>query len=570
MGVGTCSVTAHQAGGGPVYDAANPVTRTFQVTPAPVGIKVLDKTKTYGSPNPEFTARFDLLRNGDTADDFTGLVVTGPPANSPVGTYDIVGSGASNPNYTVIYAKGHLKVEKAPLTITPDDQTRVYGADKPAYTADFDGLVNGDTTADITGLRIEGPAQTAHAGTHPIVASSATNPNYDIHYVPGHETITKAPLTVTADDVTRQYGGTPSTAPSSRGWSTTTPESPGSASPAPPSSADVGSYPITVTGESDDYDLTFVDGTEKVTNAPLTIRVDDKTRRYGAPSPTYTAGFLGLVNGDTSDEITGLILVGALPTASVGSYLIKPSGATNPNYTISYAAGFETVTPTPLKITAKDATKVYGAPDPAFTATYDGLVYGETASVVTGLAFDAAPTGSDVGSYPIVPKGANSPNYEISYANGTETITPAALTIRAQDKTAKYGTVAAYTWKGDGWVNGDTDTTLSTSGATAPTCKATIQGAAASVTTNPGAYLGAITCAGAADANYTIGYASAKLTVNPVIRLDQTGLPATLPKRATIDGQVVTLPTGDVEVGYGTAHSYSFPAVVTDTNGVAY
>ena len=95
---------------------------------------------------------------------------------------------------------------------------------------------------------------------------------------------------------------------------------------------------------------------------------------------------------------------------------------------------------------------------------------------------------------------------------------------------------------------------------TAPTCKATIQGAAASVTTNPGAYLGAITCAGAADANYTIGYASAKLTVNPVIRLDQTGLPAALPKRATIDGQVVTLPTGDVEVGYGTAHSYSFPA----------
>ena len=135
------------------------MTRTFQVTPAPVGIKVEDKTKTYGSANPEFTVRFDLLRNGDTADDFTGLVLTGPPANSPVGTYDIVGSGASNPNYTVLYAKGRLKVEKAPLTITPDDQTRVYGGDKPAYTAGFDGLVNGDTAADITGLRLEGAQQ---------------------------------------------------------------------------------------------------------------------------------------------------------------------------------------------------------------------------------------------------------------------------------------------------------------------------------------------------------------------------------------------------------------------------
>jgi hypothetical protein len=90
------------------------------------------------------------------------------------------------------------------------------------------------------------------------------------------------------------------------------------------------------------------------------------------------------------------------------------------------------------------------------------------------------------------------------------------------------------------------------------------------LTTAPGSYLGAITCAGAVDSNYTIGYASGRLTVNPVIRLAQTGLPASVPHRATIDAQMVSLPTGDVEVGYGTAHSYSFPAVVIDANGTAY
>ncbi len=140
------------------------------------------------------------------------------------------------------------------------------------------------------------------------------------------------------------------------------------------------------------------------------------------------------------------------------------------------------------------------------------------------------------------------------------------MTIKAADKTTRYGTVAAYGWTGQGWVNGDTDTTIGT----APTCQATIQGAAASVTTNPGAYLGAITCAGAADANYTIGYASGKLTVNPVIRLSQTGLPATVPQRAVIDGQPINLPTGEVELGYGTTHSYAFPGAVTDPNGVVY
>ena len=126
--------------------------------------------------------------------------------------------------------------------------------------------------------------------------------------------------------------------------------------------------------------------------------------------------------------------------------------------------------------------------------------------------------------------------------------------------------MASYGWTGQGWVNGDTDTTIGT----APTCQATIQGAAASVTTTPGAYLGAITCTGAADANYTIGYANGQLTVNPVIRLSQTGLPATVPQRAMIDGQPITLPTGEVELGYGTTHSYAFPGAVTDPNGVVY
>ena len=57
-----------------------------------------------------------------------------------------------------------------------------------------------------------------------------------------------------------------------------------------------------------------------MTKAPLTIRVDAKTRRYGEPSPTYTARFDGLVNGDTKEVITGLFFRGAPADASVGDY----------------------------------------------------------------------------------------------------------------------------------------------------------------------------------------------------------------------------------------------------------
>ena len=178
-----------------------------------------------------------------------------------------------------------------------------------------------------------------------------------------------------------------------------------------------------------------------------------------------------------------------------------------------------------------------------------------------------------MGSYPIVPRHATNPNYDFHYVAGTETITPAPLTIRADDTAVKYGALdssRAYSWTGVGWVNGDTDATLSEPGRSQPTCAASIQGSAALVGTLPGRYAGGVRCTGADDPNYAIGYARGTLTVNPVIRLDQTGLCASLPKRASIDHQSVTLPTGDVEVAYGTGHAYAFPPVLVGDRGRAY
>ncbi len=563
-GVGECTVTANQAGSGRIYQAAQPVSRTFQVRPAQIHVAADNKTKTYGSPNPEFTFHAQGLRNGDTLADLGDLVVDGPPADSAVGSYDLVPSGGANPNYEIDYVKGRLEVHKAALTVTADDQTRTYG-DLPARTMTFDGLVNGDKAEDITGVRLEGPPRNARVGEYPIQVHYDQHPNYEIRPVNGKETITPAPLTVTANDVTRSYGSSPVYTARYEGLVNGDQGLPLSFAGAP-DSADVGTYPIVPSADSQNYDITFVSGTDTVTPAPLNIRALDKTRVYGAASPAYTTVFDGLENDDTRNDITGLVVAGAPAKSGVGTYPIVPSGATNPNYEITFTNGTETVTRAPLTITADDMSKVYGAPDPVFTATYDGLVNGDTEDAVTGLEFEAAPTGSDVGTYPIKPKNASSADYSISYVDGEESITPAPLTIRADDKTVKYGTVAAYTWRGQGWVNGDGDASIGT----APSCRATIQGAAASVTTPPGAYLGAITCSGAADPNYTVGYASGKLTVNPVITLSQTGLPGSVPARATLDGVTVTLPTGEVEVGFGTAHGFSFPAVVTDAQGVAY
>ena len=119
---------------------------------------------------------------------------------------------------------------------------------------------------------------------------------------------------------------------------------------------------------------------------------------------------------------------------------------------------------------------------------------------------------------------------------------------------ASGGPVPTYPWHGDGWVNGDTDTTLSKPGRTPPTCSATLR--------LPGEYAGAVTCSGARDANYAIGYATADLRVDPVLSLAQRGLPARLARRVFVDGTVVALPVVDRVLRYGTAHSYRFTPVI--------
>ena len=260
----------------------------------------------------------------------------------------------------------------------------MYGADDPPLTASFDGLVNGDTSADVVGLQLTGPPSSAGVGNHDITASGAFIPHYDIEYAAGTLEITPADLTITADDKTRVYGEDfPNYSFSFDGLVNGDDEGDFDGltlSGGAPAGADVGHYTLTPYGANNaNYDITYENGDEDVTAAPLTITADDKTRVYGEDLPAYTASYDGFVNGDDEGDVDGLQINGtAQARAGVGDYEIRVNDATSPNYTITYVAGTEHVTPATLTITADDKTKVYGAAGPAFTASYDGLVNGDT------------------------------------------------------------------------------------------------------------------------------------------------------------------------------------------------
>jgi hypothetical protein len=107
-------------------------------------------------------------------------------------------------------------------------------------------------------------------------------------------------------------------------------------------------YPIVPFGlTSDNYLITFIDGTLAVTPAALTIRADDQSRLAGAQNPALTLTYEGFVAGDTaaSLDIPPSVTTAAVPESPAGTYPIVVSGAADANYVIEHVDGTLTVTP---------------------------------------------------------------------------------------------------------------------------------------------------------------------------------------------------------------------------------
>ncbi|HEV7675147.1 MAG TPA: MBG domain-containing protein [Candidatus Angelobacter sp.] len=103
----------------------------------------------------------------------------------------------------------------------------------------------------------------------------------------------------------------------------------------------------------------------------------------------------------------------------------------------SVAAHAQTAT---LVVTAMNAGRFYGDPNPAFTGSITGLRSGDT---ITVTYTTVANTGSAVGDYVIIPTLVDPDNklssYNVTINNGNLTVTPAPLSIVADDITRAAG-----------------------------------------------------------------------------------------------------------------------------------
>jgi hypothetical protein len=185
---------------------------------------------------------------------------------------------------------------------------------------------------------------------------------------------------------------------------------------------------LTVTAQAtQNYEQASATATINVRRAPLSLTVDDQTKLYGSPLPTLTGTLTGVVN---SDAITPFYSTTATMASPAGFYAItgqlSDRNGRLPNYDVTIAPATLAVARTPLVVKADDASKQYSDALPTFTASFSGFVLGETPAALGGVLTlqTTATRTAGPGIYPIVASGLTSPNYAISFAGGTLTVTP--------------------------------------------------------------------------------------------------------------------------------------------------
>ena len=232
---------------------------------------------------------------------------------------------------------------------------------------------------------------------------------------------------------------------------------------------------------SANYEVTG-SGTLTVNPADLYLTVGDVSTTYGTAFDTdkytYTIDTAkgGLVNGDTQDAVLGekflnytntgdatdpvKIANGAL-TQNAGTYALQGAASKElSDYTVHITNGKSTVEKAKLTLTVGDVNTVYGNDfdKSQYTYTISGNANGDTDENLKNNQISVTYTNTgektdanndkvktqDVGDWKLIGNftvaGDTANNYDVTYVDGTSTVTPAEIHLKLNDVSTTYGT----------------------------------------------------------------------------------------------------------------------------------
>jgi hypothetical protein len=493
---------------------------TLTITPATLTVTAKAQTKVYGTNDPTLTDTIKGLLNvtvdGVVIDDVGATVLTGSLGRSQSGTlageqgggYAInQGTLVASGNYAISFIGNTLTITPAPLTVTANSPTKVYGTNDPTLTVTTGGLI--DTTVD--GVAIDDTAASVLTG-HLTRSQSGTlageqgggyainqgtlaaDSSYTISFTGGTLTITPAALTVTANPLTKVYGAIdPTLTDTTEGLVNTTVDGvaiddtaasvlTGHLTRASGETVAGGPYAINqgTLAAGSNYTISFTGSTLTITPATLTIAAKPETKVYGAADPTLAYTASGLQFTDTAAEVvSGLLSRAAGETVAGGPYAISQGNLTaNSNYTISFMGNSLSITPATPAVNVRDADGAYNGSSFAATATItgvDGIAASSlesvtltlsyyTGSTATGTPLTGAPSGT--GTYTAEASFAGSADYSATSNTATFTIAPATPKLSVSDAG---GTYSGSSFKASATVVGISGTAGSSLGGVTPT-----------------------------------------------------------------------------------------------------
>ena len=357
-------------------DGSNQLT----VNPAPLTIIATSGTKGYdGTTSSSGTPTFGTLYNGDTV---TGLTqafasknVLGTSGSTLMVTGYTINDGDGGKDYTVTTQDAPGTITPAALTITATSGTKVYdGTTSSSQTPTHGTLYSGDTvtglTQAFTSKNVLGTSGSTLMVTGYTVNDGNGGRDYTVIAETATGTITPVRLTVRANNVSTLYGSPPALTDTITGFvggdnSSVVSGAPIMATTAA-AGANAGAYPITIAAgrlSATNYIFPAADliaGTLTVTPAPLVITAVSTNMIAGQPVPTLTAVYSGFKNGETPASFTLPPILRSVvsPSSAPGNYLITASGASSPNYTITYVPGTLTVILAPATVEKVSVEKV--------------------------------------------------------------------------------------------------------------------------------------------------------------------------------------------------------------------
>ena len=358
------------------------------------------------------------------------------------GQCSIVASTADN----LIQAKCVVTVVKIPLTAHVANTTKVYGDANPEFNITYSGFRDGDSEV---GFSVPVSISTivdnsSKVGKYDIVASGAVSDKYEISYIPGTLTITKAPLSISAGNYTKKQGDAmPVFKASYAGFKNGENESVLTKQPVFSCEANEASapaeYAVTISGaDAENYDISYEQGHLTVVEADaVVVRAKSYNRQYGDENPVFEFETEGAALDGTPEIVSS-----AVANSPVGSYTIEVKQGSIKNYNVHFESGSLTITKAPLSISAGNYTKKQGDAMPVFKASYAGFKNGENESVLTKQPVFScnANEASAPAEYAVTISGADAENYDISYEQGRLTVVDAdAVVVRAKSYNRQYG-----------------------------------------------------------------------------------------------------------------------------------